>query len=131
MENLSECQVTQGPQSPLSGPEQQNGHTSRPNHGGPSITANIFASFLELCSFPFFSPCASFATLLFGVRGSPVVCHKVLEVNRRSLELRQLHSGTVFHQNMLNQTFYQRIQFRDQDSKGANITGEGCDTVRH
>ena len=30
----------------------------------------------------------------------------------------QLHSGTVFHQNISNQaTFYQRVQFRDQDSK--------------
>ena len=87
--------------------------------------------FFELCSFPLFfllyvhrSP-----PLLFGVRGSPVVCLK--EVNRRSLELKQLHSGTVLHQNMLNQAFYQRIQLRDQRLEGANFTGEGCDTVRH
>ena len=35
------------------------------------------------------------------------------------LELNQLQSGTVFHQDILNQaTFFQRVQLRDQDWKG-------------
>ena len=42
------------------------------------------------------------------------------------------HAGTGFHQNVLNQvTFYQRVQLRDQDSKGQNIAGEDYDTLRH
>ena len=40
-----------GPQSPLSGPEQQNGHASRPNQGGSSIAANLCATCCELCGF--------------------------------------------------------------------------------
>ena len=58
METPSHRQVTQGPQSPLSGPEQQNARTSPPNSGGPSISANLCDFFVELSGFPlFFSVC--------------------------------------------------------------------------
>ena len=40
------------------------------------------------------------------------------------LQLEQLHSGTVFHQNIVNQArFYQRVELRDQDSKGQTSLG--------
>ena len=48
------------------------------------------------------------------------------------LELKQFHSATVFHQNILDKvTFYQRVAAQGSRFEGANIAGGDYDTVRH
>ena len=40
-----------------------------------------------------------------------------------------LHSGTVFHRNILNRArFYQRVELKDQDSEGQTSLGEDFDS---
>ena len=57
METPSQRQVTQGPQSLLSGQEPQNARASRQNRGGPSTTAISCAICFEFRGFPWFLMC--------------------------------------------------------------------------
>ena len=67
-------------------------------------------------------------TLLLGMQCSSSVYLKELEIRKSTWTidgqsmlppLNELHSGTVFHQNILNRArFYQRVELGDRDSKG-------------
>ena len=54
METPSQRQVTQGPVFPRSGPHPHKARASHNNRGGPSTTAILCASCVELCCFPQF-----------------------------------------------------------------------------